>query len=157
MAWLCGHWLLLADLSRMRRAASVSITTSIRRMTPIARTWWLVVAAFALHGPARAEVVEIDWGPQQRFEYRAPIAPGRFAELCGKLPVGASVAWQFEAAEPLDFNIHYHEGKAVHYPEKRNAAARGEGRLHAKIAQDYCWMWSNKSPRPAALKVRLAR
>jgi hypothetical protein len=117
----------------------------------------LVAVSLALHGASRAEVIDIDWGAQQRFERSVEVAPGRFAELCGKLPAGATVTWQFESAEPLDFNIHYHEGKAVHYPERRSAAARGQGRLQAKIAQDYCWMWSNKSSRPAALKVQLTR
>jgi hypothetical protein len=126
-------------------------------MKPLELTRLLVATLLALHGPSRADVIEIDWGPQQRFERSVPIAPGRFAELCGKLAAGTTVAWQFESAEALDFNIHYHEGKAVHYPEKRSATARGEGRLQAKIEQDYCWMWTNKSPRPAALKVQLAR
>ena len=120
-------------------------------------TCLLLGATLALHSPSRADVIDIDWGAQQRFERTVQIAPGRFAELCGKLPAGTAVAWQFESAESLDFNIHYHEGKAVHYPEKRSATARGEGRLQVKIEQDYCWMWTNKSPRPAALKVQLAR
>jgi hypothetical protein len=120
-------------------------------------TCLLLGAALALHGPARADLIDIDWGTKQRFERTMQIAPGRFVELCGKLPAGTVVAWQFESARSLDFNIHYHEGKAVHYPEKRNATARGEGRLDVKIARDYCWMWTNKASRPVALEVRLSR
>jgi hypothetical protein len=121
------------------------------------RAGWLLGAGLLLAATARAEVIDIEWSPAQRFERRLSVAPGGFAEVCGTLAKGSSVSWRFDAGERLDFNVHYHEGKAVHYPVKRAGVARAEGRLRPKIEQDYCWMWSNKSSRPAALKVQLAR
>ena len=106
---------------------------------------------------ARAEVIDIEWSPQQRFERQLTVAAGGFAEVCGKLAKGTAVSWSFAAGAALDFNVHYHEGKAVHYPVKRPRVARAEGRLQARIDQDYCWMWSNTAPTATVLTVTLSR
>jgi len=107
--------------------------------------------------PLRAELVEIRWSAEQRFEHRFNVAPGRFAELCGPLAQGAEVRWAFDAAAPLDFNIHYHVGREVVYPVRQPLQVRAEGTLAAAVAQDYCWMWSNRGAQPVPLVVRLVR
>ncbi len=106
---------------------------------------------------ARAEVIDIDWGADRRFDRNLQIAPGKFAEICGKLAGGAAVKWDFDAAAPLDFNIHFHEGKKVLFPVKQDGTAKAEGTLAVTLAQDYCWMWTNKGSGPVSLRVRLAR
>jgi hypothetical protein len=106
---------------------------------------------------ARADLVEIRWDAQGRFEHAALVAPGKFAEVCGKLARADAVAWSFESDQPLAFNIHYHQGKQVVTPEKRDAVSRADGRLEAALEQDYCWMWSNKSAVPAKLDLRLGK
>ena len=83
------------------------------------------------------------------------VAPGKFAEVCGKLNPPADVQWQFSANVPLTFNIHYHEGKAVKFPAKQDGVAEGSGKLGVKIQQDYCWMWTNKSIKESTLRVTL--
>lgn len=118
--------------------------------------WLAALAALLVGAPsAWAEVVEIRWDAQGRFEHTAEVAPGRFAEVCGRLSRAEAVAWSFEARQPLDFNVHYHAGKQVVTPEKRDAALRADGKLEATIEQDYCWMWSNKSGVPTKLELRL--
>jgi hypothetical protein len=67
------------------------------------------------------------------------------------------VAWRFEASGPLDFNIHYHEGQAVRYPAREDAAAGSSGTLQAALDQDYCWMWTNKARHPVSLRLALER
>jgi hypothetical protein len=106
---------------------------------------------------ARAELVDIVWSPSGQMAHRFEVQPGKFAELCGKLAKGAAVRWRYESSGPLNFNIHYHEGKTVHYPVKQEATARAEGTLAAALDQDYCWMWSNKGTTPLPLQVQLAR
>jgi len=106
---------------------------------------------------ARAELVEIVWSDGGAFTQSKRIDAGKFVEVCGKLPVGVSVDWSFEASAPTDFNIHYHEGKAVVFPAKMAQVARGKDTLRAKVEQDYCWMWSNKSAVPAVLKASFQR
>ncbi len=104
-----------------------------------------------------ADEVDIAWDANGRFERALTVAPGKFAELCAKLPAGLKLRWDFEASAPLDFNVHYHLGKAVVFPAKLAAVATAKGTLDTKTAQDYCWMWSNKSAAPATFTVRLQR
>lgn len=106
---------------------------------------------------ARADIIDIAWNEQGRFERRVSVAPGKFAEVCGKLSRADSVAWRFEASGPLNFNIHYHEGKDVRYPERRDALAGASGRLQVVLDQDYCWMWTNKSGQAVDLNFLLTR
>lgn len=103
-----------------------------------------IVAASAMNA-ATAEVVDIRWDAMGRFEHLQPIAPGKFAEVCGKLNKGQSIGWTFKASQPTGFNIHYHEGKKVEFPAKLEGAQAAEGVLKVTSDQDYCWMWSNKS------------
>ena len=58
---------------------------------------------------------------------------------------------------PLDFNVHFHEGKKVLYPARQNQVARLSGTLNAQVEQDYCWMWTNKGTAETTLRFHLAR
>jgi hypothetical protein len=107
-------------------------------------------------GLVQAEVIDLVWTPAGSFERQLSIAPGKFAELCGALAKGQSVQWSYEASSTLDFNIHYHQGKEVVYPA-RASASRSDGTLAVDAAQDYCWMWTNKSAAAVALLVRLQK
>ncbi len=108
-------------------------------------------------GPAQAEVTDIQWDASGRFDTKALVAPGKFAEICGKLAKGQSVGWVFKAEAPMNFNIHYHEGKKVEFPAKVDGAISAEGQLTVAVDQDYCWMWSNKTDKTAALNLTLQK
>jgi hypothetical protein len=114
-------------------------------------------AAIVLAAPARADLIDIAWNAEGRFEHRAEVPAGRFAEVCGKLSKGDSVHWAFEATGPLDFNIHYHQGEKVVFPVKRTGAAKGAATLKVGLDQDYCWMWANKTATPLSLRLTLSR
>jgi hypothetical protein len=109
-----------------------------------------------LAASAAQHIADIAWS-DSAYRQAVTVAPGRFFEACGKLDAGAAVHWQFEAAAALDFNIHYHQGKDVVYPARLAAVARASGTLAVPSAQDYCWMWSNKSGSPAQLQLQLHR
>lgn len=110
----------------------------------------------ALPAVARAELVDIKW-QDGAFAHKAAIAPRKFLEVCGKLTKGDTVTWSFAAGAKADFNIHYHVGKDVVYPENRKGVESGDGTLAVAIDQDYCWMWSNKAEATADLSVKLVR
>ena len=114
-------------------------------------------AALAAASTVRADIIDIAWDASGRFERTVTVAPGKFAELCGKLPAGFKVRWDFEASEPLDFNVHYHVGKDVVFPSKMAATRKAKDVLDTRIEQDYCGMWSNKTSAAASLKVELQR
>ncbi|MEO7253489.1 MAG: hypothetical protein ABIZ64_04510 [Casimicrobium sp.] len=114
-----------------------------------------VVAAASC--PARAELIDIAWNSSGQFEKTATVPPGKFLELCGGLSSGQTIGWSFDADQALDFNIHFHEGKAVVFPAKYEGAKQAAGTLNVVAKQDYCWMWSNKNTTAVKLTARLKR
>ena len=116
-------------------------------------------AATAVCGGALASshIVDIAWSPDGRFAHKAPIAAGKFVELCGKLAIGENVRWSFAATAPVDFNIHYHLGKETVFPARQAQVIKGRETLNVTAAQDYCWMWTNKGMAPVSMTVDLAR
>ena len=117
----------------------------------------LAAIAFGVLTTARADVVDIVWDANGRFERRLNVAPAKFAEVCDKLPAGLKVRWDFESGTPLDFNVRYHVGKQVVFPSKLTAVSAAKDVLDTKVDQDYCWMWSNKSASSATVTVKLQR
>ena len=106
---------------------------------------------------AQAELLDIAWNASGHYEKTATVQPGKFLELCGGLTQGQAIGWSFDADQALDFNVHFHEGKDVIFPEKQTAVTKASGTLNVAVKQDYCWMWSNKSATPATLTARLKR
>lgn len=126
-------------------------------MRQLAASVAIALALTAMAPRALADIVDIVWDADGRFERSMSVAPGKFAELCGKLPAGLKVGWNFQASAPMDFNVHYHVGKEVVFPSKLAAVATANDTLDTKIDQDYCWMWSNKTAAAASIKVKLQR
>ena len=106
---------------------------------------------------AQAELFDIAWNASGYYEKTSTVQPGKFLELCGGLAKGQTIGWSFDADQTLDFNVHFHEGKDVVFPEKQTAVTKASGTLNVALQQDYCWMWSNKSATPATLTARLKR
>lgn len=103
---------------------------------------------------ASAEIAEIKWADGV-YTHKASIAPKKFLEVCGKQKKGETVNWTFNGTAPTDFNIHYHVGKDVSYPENRKGVASAEGSLVAPLDQDFCWMWTNRAAQPLDLELKL--
>ena len=116
----------------------------------------IVTAAFAaLTGPVAAELIEVKLTPDAIVEKQLTIAPGKFVELCSPLQRGQVVRWQFRAAAGVDFNVHFHVGERVHYPEQRPNIRAADGRLSVEVDQGYCWMWSSRSNAPVVIDANL--
>lgn len=106
---------------------------------------------------AQAQLVEIHFDEQGRFEHSASIAPGKFIEICSKFSKGQLLSWTFKSDHPMQFNIHYHEGKKVEFPARLQGATTAEARLEAPVDQDYCWLWANKGDAEARLSFAVRR
>ena len=74
------------------------------------------------------------------------LEPGKVHEECTRLEKGQGRRYEWKSSGKVDFNIHYHEGNEVFYPTKRDDVSKGRGHFKAKIAQEYCWMWTAKAP-----------
>jgi hypothetical protein len=105
----------------------------------------------------RAELVNMAWADSGTFTYQTRIAAGKFVEVCGPLPAGLNVAWQFQTSVPVDFNIHYHQGKEVLFPAKMASVDKASDTLRVEVKQEYCWMWSNKTAATVELKAGFRR
>jgi hypothetical protein len=117
----------------------------------------LAVTALCSGAFAANHISDIAWAPDGRFTHKAQIAAGKFVEVCGKLAVGEGVRWSFTTGVPVDFNIHYHVGKEAVFPAKQAQVSTGRDTLNVTVAQDYCWMWTNKGSAPVSLTVELSR
>ena len=90
----------------------------------------IVLALLVAAGNARAELIDIAWDSAGHFEKTVSVSPGKFAEVCGKLSKGEAIAWSFRSDHPMNFNVHFHEGKG---PADRQA---GSGLLLDVVQQD---------------------
>jgi hypothetical protein len=93
-------------------------------------------------------------GRAEPREFTLTIAAGKVHEECLKLERNERRRYTWKTDVPVDFNIHYHEGSEVFYPTKRDNNKRGRGTFKAKIAQEYCWMWSAKAPTKLEGRIR---
>jgi len=80
------------------------------------------------------------------------IRPGKIQESCVTLKASQSISYSFTSNAPLDFNIHYHQGKQVVYPVKLNGKKSHKANFKANLGQDYCLMWSNKTSKIVQLQ-----
>ena len=74
--------------------------------------------------------------------FNVAIDASKIHESCVRLDKGETARYEWKSDVPVDFNIHYHEGKEVFYPVKNNGVTAGKDTFKAKVAQDYCWMWT---------------
>jgi hypothetical protein len=106
-------------------------------------------SSFALAAPVLAKDQAID----------LKIAAGKVGEVCMPLRAGDTLAWDFEASAPADFNLHHHVGKKVLMPVERKAVSAERAQHRADRANDWCLMWT--APAAQAITVtgswRLAR
>jgi hypothetical protein len=70
------------------------------------------------------------------------MTPYSIHEECMHLDPGDRVDYDFSANLPVDFNVHYHEGKAVLLPISRDNVYADSARFLPALAQDYCLMWT---------------
>ncbi|MGD9943612.1 MAG: hypothetical protein AB7L76_06965 [Burkholderiaceae bacterium] len=105
----------------------------------------ILLGGSALAETTRPEIVEIRWSEDGSASAEFQIAPGRIVEWCSRLAPGQSVQWQFDSTEPLNFNVHYHDGVVVRAPARLRSVARSSGVLDVSLERDYCWTWTNRS------------
>ena len=82
------------------------------------------------------------------------IAAYEIHEDCVRLRVGDRLDYEFTTNNPVDFNIHYHEGRTVLMPVVHDKSEQASGIFVPVIAQDYCLMWE-AGPAGALLDYRI--
>ena len=107
-----------------------------------------IVVAVALAGGVAAE------STTRLFAH--PIRPRGIAEECFDLQGGQTIGYAFESTAPVDFNIHFHRGKEVEYPVKRDQVRQADDRFEASSTQEFCLMWTNRTQAPVKVNGKLS-
>lgn len=129
----------------------------MRRLHTVTKVAMLVLSALSLSSVSQAELIDVKWDTVGKFERTHNIAPGKFVEFCENLPKDSAVTWQFKASAPLNFNIHFHQGKEVAFAEKQDSVSKLQGTLVAQSDEDYCWMWTNRGNAASNIRALLAK
>ncbi len=96
----------------------------------------LLVGVMALSGCATPNLADAP-----KIVQGHAVASYQIHEECLVLKPGERVEYRYESTEPVDFNLHYHEGNAVVMPLVREKSREDAGMYSVRIAQDYCLMW----------------
>ena len=94
---------------------------------------------------AKEHLIELGRTEAADFTREVSILGGKFKELCVPLKSGDRIEWRFSSSADTAFNIHFHVGADVSYPERRERARAAEGVLAAEKDETYCWMWKSLS------------
>jgi len=79
------------------------------------------------------------------------LAPGEVHEECMTLQTTQAITYSYNANFPLSFNIHYHIGKDVFFPVKKDNSKLHKDIFKPSIKQDYCLMWTNTAKEPVTI------
>lgn len=88
---------------------------------------------------------------------RLSLAAGKAHEVCITLTPQESLHYTFTGSAALDFNIHYHVDKQVHYPMRKNVKSVVTGVFTPTSRRHYCLMWKNKNTSTVELVFSYAK
>jgi hypothetical protein len=82
--------------------------------------------------------------------FRAPsgtfsLAPFEVQEVCFEMAALDKIQYDFEAARPVEFDIHYHEGFTIHFIVKLSRITVDADKFVAEVGRSYCLRWANES------------
>ena len=83
-----------------------------------------------------------------------PLTPYEMREECVRLAPGDRLEYDFEATEPVAFEIRYRDGATVIAPVVRDASRGDAGVFPARLPRDYCLVWE-AGPAGALVDYRL--
>ena len=83
------------------------------------------------------------------------LAPLAFQELCLDLAPRDKIRYDFQSDQPIEFNIHYHDGLRIRFPVKLTGITGHGDYFGAELDQSYCLMWLNQSLSRTALTYRI--
>ena len=83
------------------------------------------------------------------------LAPFEFQEMCLDLATQDKVRYDMQSDQPIEFNIHYHDGFRIRFPVKLPEVTTHAAQFVAEADQSYCLMWFNKSLKGTSLKYRV--
>lgn len=86
---------------------------------------------------------------QQSIDIVLPVK--QVHEECLDMQAGQSLHYRFESSADLEFNLHFHHGNNVTYPDKGKYSNYSNSYV-ADQANTFCLMWENTGAAPAKLQ-----
>jgi hypothetical protein len=83
------------------------------------------------------------------------LAPFEFRELCVALADEQTIKVEFQSGQPVDYDIHYHDGFTIRFPVRLTDVTIHTGQFAAKSDRAYCLMWFNRSLKDTSLRYRV--
>ena len=108
-------------------------------------------------GSGVALAADVPWDAQDAASVMVTVAPSGTQTLCTRLKGGQRVVWAFVSQSSVDFNLHRPQGKALDYLVQKAAVREARDALEAAAAQEYCWMWINRTEAAAQISVQMRR
>ena len=78
------------------------------------------------------------------------LKPSDMHEECFELVGRQKLFYEFNSDQPVNFNVHFHNGDKVHYPVQQNGVTKYDGmidsednRFQGSTEKHYCLMWEN--------------
>ena len=88
------------------------------------------------------------------LEREVSIEAGKMEEPCFALAMVDRLEYEFSSSEALDFNLHYHEDKAIFFPVEKKNLRGHQGVFVSTGSRQYCLMWTNRGESPVTLRYR---
>ena len=92
--------------------------------------------------------------PYDSISSESALAPYEFQEVCFDLAPQDEVQYDFRSDQPIDFDIHYHDGLRIRFPVKLTGITVHADRFVAELDQTYCLMWFNQNLAGTLLNYR---
>ncbi len=73
------------------------------------------------------------------------LGPLEFREYCLEMKARDGIKSDFQSDQPIEFNIHYHEGIKIHLPVTLEGVRAHAGEFVAEFDRAICLMWHNQS------------
>ena len=98
-----------------------------------------------------------DLNSQQAPSGKVSLRPYEFRELCFDLAPDEELWYEFQADQPVAFDIHYHDGLSIRFPVKLPAVTDHANMFAAKEGRNYCLLWRNQNLSKTVLEYRVVR
>ena len=85
------------------------------------------------------------------------LAPLEFREFCLDLAAQDEIRYDFRSDQPVEFNIHYHDGMKIQFPVQLSGITVHADKFVAEGDRLYCLMWTNQSLGTASLTYQVMR
>jgi hypothetical protein len=133
------------------RESRATLARTLRR-----RTFGLSVLVLAgAHVPALVAGAPAWAQERPAGENRVVLHPSQDYEVCLEMTRSQTITYSYQASQPLDFNIHYHQDETVLFPVKNSGFLGLSDSFIAPASQTYCLMWTNPQAVKATLSIRL--